>query len=780
MKEVTGWLFDFYVHPEKGVVLWLVGEDKKAHCFYQDFEITFYAGGAFPRLRELWRFLRSKPVKLKKVDDKQDLFDGPREVMQIQAASPTIYKGLFHEVQERFPDLTYYDVDIPLTVRYAAAFNVFMMAHCKVAAEAGGKLASIQALDKPDDLDSPLPHLHILSLRLDSDPNHASPKYLIARFGKAYLRLPFSQPRELLNVLNSILSAYDPDVIQTHFGDAWLFARLEELSKGTGIPFNPNRDVSMPVLKRKEVSFFNYGQAHYRSPQVHLRGRWHVDVENCMTYNQYQLYGAIEQTRLSSLPLQEVARRSPGASIAAMQDLAAVRRGVLVPYQSQKGEIPKTYNQLVRADRGGLIFQPRPGIYPNVVVLDFSSMMASIMIKYNVSPETVMGIGEKEEGFEIPKLGVKISTRPGLVPETLKPMRDKRLALKRLLRTMGKDDPRRRGVQSHLKVIEDKIKSTVDGIKSLTVVCYGRLGFANSRFGRLNSHEVVSYLSRKVITQARAIAEAKGFSVLHLYVDSLFVSKPDATAKDFQALAEEIERETQMPMDFDGVIFPWFAFLGTRENPKLGVANRFYGLSPDGEHKIRGIALRRGDTPRFVSDVQMNVLNILAKETDSTKLIDILPEILETVREQLSFLKNKEVSLEDLVIRHKLSREPERYRVLSASAIVIKQLAVHGKTLRRGQQARFIYVARGPGVFAWDSPAQLDSHMIDVSRYKELILRAVYEVLQPIGVPETILRDWLFGNAGYITKPGVLSSVDATRLALPLLADLKCLRVEND
>ena len=79
-----------------------------------------------------------------------------------------------------------------------------------------------------------------------------------------------------------------------------------------------------------------------------------------MTYNQYHLLGAIKQVRLSSLPLQEVARRSPGAAIAAMQDLTAMRRGVLVPYQRQKGEIPKSYNQLVRADtrRAGLSADP--------------------------------------------------------------------------------------------------------------------------------------------------------------------------------------------------------------------------------------------------------------------------------------------------------------------------------------------------------------------------------------------------------------------------------------
>ncbi len=81
----------------------------------------------------------------------------------------------------------------------------------------------------------------------------------------------------------------------------------------------------------------------------------------------------------------------------------------------------------------------------------------------------------------------------------------------------------------------------MDALKWLTVVAYGRLGFANSTFGRINSHEVVSFLSRQVVTRAKLVAEANGFRVLHLYVDSLFVSRPDASVKDFQTLAEKIE-----------------------------------------------------------------------------------------------------------------------------------------------------------------------------------------------------------------------------------------------
>ena len=769
MKEVSGWLLDLYEHPQKGIALWLVDVTGKPHYFHQDFEIIFYTGGPSPRLRELWIFLRSRNVGLAKVT-REDLFDGPQEVMQIRISSPAIYRKIFREVKERFPDLIYYDVDIPLTIRYAVLHNVFMMAQCTVIADTSGKLMSIRALDTPEDLEPKLPRFRILSLKPDTDPSHEPPKHLVAKFGEAHMRLPFSRPRQLLTILNSIFLSYDPDVIQTHYGDVWLFPYLEKIAQEFHIPFNPNRDASMPVLKRKEVSFFNYGQAHYRAPQYHLRGRWHVDVENCMTYSQYQLGGAIEQMRWSSLPLQEVVRRSPGAAIAAMQDLAAIRQNILVPYENQKGEITKSYNELIRADRGGLVFQPKPGIYRNVAILDFSSMMASLMIEFNVSPETVVSIENEGEGLELPELGIKILSRLGLIPQMLKPLRDKRLALKRWLRKLKKGEPLYRRIQRWLKPV-------VDGIKWLTVVCYGRLGFANSRFGRINAHEAVSYFSRKVITRAKLIAEELGFDVLHLYVDSLFVSKPNATREDFQNLAEVIEQETHLPMDFDGTIYPWFAFLAARSNTNIGVANRFYGLSPDGEHKIRGIALRRRDTPAFVANTQMKVLDILAKESDPDKLNDLLPEILAVLREQLAALKAGKVPLEELVITQRLSRDPGKFSVLSPSAIVARQLQQYGKVVKRGQRIRFIYIAPAPGVWAWDVPLQTSPKTIDRIKYRELLIRAAQEILQPLGVTEAILKDWLISGAGYLAPPGILKSIDQTRLAMPLFADVEYLRL---
>ena len=481
-----------------------------------------------------------------------------------------------------------------------------------------GRFPASLALDTPWELDPKLPNLRILYLRPDVNPAHAEPQYLLVEFQQFKYRLSFEKPREILGMLNALLNQYNPDVILTSYGDTWLFTRLEELSKETGIPFNPNRDLSRSIRRKKEISFHNYGQAHYRGEQVHLFGRWHIDDQNCMTFGDYGLMGAIEQARVCGLPTQEIARRSPGAGIAAMQTLTALRRGILIPYQQQKGEVSKTYDQLFVADRGGLVFEPLLGIYPNVAILDFVSMYPSIMVEYNISPETVAT--HEEDSWLIPELNVRVSSREGLIPATLRPMVHKRVAIKRLLKKMDKNDSR----YAHYKAI-------ANSLKWLCVVAYGRLGFANSTFGRINSHEAVTHIGRKMILRAKEIVEDHGFTVLHIYVDSLFIYRTEATTEqDYQFILEEIEQETRLPIEVEEV-YSWMAFVSARHNSKIPVANRFFGLQPDGEYKVRGLAVRREDTPLFVAETQMRILRILANEKDPNQLHQVIAGCIEHV-----------------------------------------------------------------------------------------------------------------------------------------------------
>jgi hypothetical protein len=123
------------------------------------------------------------------------------------------------------------------------------------------------------------------------------------------------------------------------------------------------------------------------------------------------------------------------------------------------------------------------------------------------------------------------------------------------------------------------------------------------------------------------------------------------------------------------------------------------------------------------------------------------------------------------------SRELDGYGVLSPLAVAAHQLRAQGKTIRMGMRIRYLYVSCGLGVYAWDLPNPPDWKAIDRIQYRKLIIRAVHEILQPIGVTEAILKNWLIGQAGYLAPPGFLKTTNPTRLALPLLADLKYLRV---
>ena len=197
MKEYTGWLLDLYAQKD-GVTLWIVGKDKKPHSFVQDFQITFYVGGPFHRLRQLWKFLREKEefIRLSRTE-RRDLHEGMKDVLEVSVLTPSLFDELFKEVYQLFPDLLYYDTDIPLILRYTAKYGVFPLGFCQVQVKQSWRISKIRSFDNPWDLDPKLPDLRILEIRPNIDPSHAIPEYLLIQFDHFKYRLPLENPRRL-------------------------------------------------------------------------------------------------------------------------------------------------------------------------------------------------------------------------------------------------------------------------------------------------------------------------------------------------------------------------------------------------------------------------------------------------------------------------------------------------------------------------------------------------------------------------------------------------------
>ena len=726
MSEYTGWLLDLYPDKKEGVVLWLASEDGERHRFHHSFPVFFYAAGTAARLRELWKYLQSQSekVELSRTQRRELFTKEPVDVLQIQVSHPGKQTRLFQNISQAFPELTYFDADIPIALRYAAVFHTFTLARCKITADEEQEVQEIEVLDTPWTIDPEAPPLRILRMSPDEDPNHRTPSYLIADAEQHSYRLALEPSRPLLINLRAILKRHDPDLILTNWGDTWLLPYLLERMRALNIELPFNRDCNRQASFRSERSYFSYGQVIYRGKQVHLYGRCHIDCQNAMLWDSYEMEGAYETARVTGLPLQTAARVSPGTGISAMQILTALRQGILVPWHKQQSETPKTALDMFMADQGGMVYQPLIGLHHDVAEIDFVSMYPGIMVNFNISPETVHG--KRHKAAELAPIETLAGdSSPGLVPQTLAPLLEKRLALKTALMTLPTWSPK-----------YALYKARASAHKWLLVTCFGYLGYKNARFGRIESHEAVTAYGREALLRAKETAEDLGFTVLHMYVDGMWVQKPGVSdVAELQPLLDAITDQTHLPIALEG-IYRWVAFLPSRQNKRVPVPNRYFGTYQNGTLKVRGIEARRGDAPAFVAETQMQILRLLSQGETKKPSEERLQSALALVQQKLKKLRTGCMPLEDLIISQRLSRELENYRQPSPPARAATQLAKNGRVLRAGQRVRFLYTLGEPGVYAWDLPERPKTEMIDIERYSKLMLRAAHAVLEPFGYDE--------------------------------------------
>jgi DNA polymerase-2 len=734
MAELSGWLLDLYAGHQGRLVLWLLGDDGTRYRLQQGFPVTFYAAGEHARLRDLWRCLEAQPVPVRlSRTERRELFQPkPIPLLGVEVQSPAAQPRLFQQVVRKHPDLTYFDADIQLSLRHAAVHDTFPLARCRITTDNNLFIHRIQVLDSPWDLDPPEPPLRVLRLRPDRDPSQEQPQYLLAKFDRHTYDLPFQPARPLLISLASILRRHDPDLLLTIWGDTWLLPHLLRESRRHGIALPLNRDPGFGVAHRPEKTYFSYGQVIYRGQQVHLFGRWHLDGRNVMLWDDYDLSGVLEAARVTTLPVQTSARSSPGTGISSMQLLTALRMRVLVPWHKQQAERPKSALDMFSADQGGMVYQPLVGLHHDVAGIDFASMYPGIMVQFNISPETA-GDMKPDPGSMRPFLSPGREGRPGLVPQTLAPLLTKRLAFKQRMQQMEPWNPKRAS-----------FKARSSALKWLLVTCFGYLGYKNARFGRIEAHEAVTSYGREALLRAKDIAEDLGFTVLHMYVDGMWVKKPGAKKQsDFQSLVSAIAQQTSIPVAMDGV-YPWIIFLPSRLDARVPVPNRYFGVFDDGTLKIRGIDIRRHDTPYFITRTQMEILNLLS-DCAAEELPGCLQQAIELVRGKLRDLQRGRIPLESMLVDQKLSRELDEYRIPSPSARAAAQLQDAGKNPRAGQHVRFLYTLGYPGVRAWDLPDPPDPRSLDLAYYRELMLRAARSVLEPFGIDETELHERVAG-----------------------------------
>lgn len=706
---MRGWVLDCY--PDQAanrMVTWF--KTPRGAVRIEDEYLPFiYVHASKERLEKLARDLALVGVKNAALDRRRtDLGGKERNVLAVPVPDYSSLQSLAVTIDSwgNYRDFALYNVDLRMDQRYFLHRGLFAMGLTEI--------DTLRCVDSWKRIDYPVPKLTGVELEVKvrgvGIPTMDDPLRSVTANGAV---LDGTEER-ILDDLMALVRNEDPDIVYTVKGDSFIMPYLHHRAELRGIKLELGREAGERTSRGK--SYFTYGRIVYKPPAYKLRGRVHIDKEASFTYAESGLPGLIEMSRLSHIPMQDLSRLSPGSAISAMQVNEAVRTGHLVRWKKNLPEDFKSAGELIVCDRGGFIYEPKVGIHDDVWEVDFFSLYPSIMVRYNISPETLMCSCCPRSGRIVPEIGYRICEKEtGLIPRVLEPILNRRRVYKSM-----KNDPRK----------GPNYTQRAKALKWVLVTCFGYTGYRNARFGRIECHESITAYGRDILVRSAGIAEGRGFEVLHGIVDSLWLHGRG----DIRRFCDEVSAEFGIPLNLEGR-YQWIVFL-PNISTGVGALNRYYGLFDSGELKVRGIAVRRKDTPKLVEDLQQDMLRCLSGASNSEQFVDLIPDALAIVDHYAAELRTGTVARDRLVMRKSISRRLEEYVQFNDSVAALRQLHDQGFELEPGQSVEYV-ILDSKSKRSWDrvraAPFLDGDEGYDAERYVEFVLRGASELLSPFG-----------------------------------------------
>jgi len=739
------------------MTVWILAENGERIKLTDKFQPKIYVSGRMADLSKLTNSLaRSKSVDswryVKKYADFME--DSKSKVLEI---TTTGCRRIPHFARKLlrlggYQRLRLHNVDVPDTQTYLHDRDIFPLA--RVAVTVQGDRLAYWLLDSVESVDYIAPPLRLMRMSVEMATDSAVPNFndaidsiFLECNGERVVIAEGDESEKILKMVEAIRDK-DPDVIFTRGGDSFLFPYLARRALVNGVLNRlvlGRENVPLKAKKKHGITFFSYGRVYFKAPMRRLFGRVHIDEENTFIYSACGLDGLIEVSRTCRVPLHRAARASIGTIMSSLQLYQATKDDILIPWKKREPEAFKSAWELLVADRGGFIFEPKLGIHDGVAEVDFSSMYPTLMAKRNISAETVLCKCCPNSKFRVPELDYNVcEKREGIVPRTLKMILKKRTAYKRLRNEA--DDPRVKQIYNRRQ----------NALKWILVTCFGYLGYKNARFGKVDAHIAVCAFARDVLLKTMRMAEEMGFEVVHGIVDSLWLKNKGASPREYVDFCKTVSKEIGVQLNVEGR-YRWIVFLASRMHVGVPVLNRYYGVFESGKTKVRGIEAVRRDTPPFIMRGQMDMIRVLAKASDSEAFMRRIPESIEVLRGYVEKLKKKDVGVQDLVITKQLSMHPERYAHDVFQAITARQLMREGIEVFGGQTVRYLITDaknRRPGKRVKAMELINADTRFDAEKYVNMLILAGANILGPFGYTEEGLKDYIVhGEKQTVLKP---------------------------
>lgn len=405
----------------------------------------------------------------------------------------------------------------------------------------------------------------------------------------------FAGEKEMLQAFLEIIKNYDPDIITGYninsFDVPYLLDRLEKhgLEKTFGRATDksvytqtygmtqdcviPGRIVADPyqLIKRDAwVKFHRYdlntvakamlGEEKHDVEYADMPDMWKGSREDMNRFIEYARKDAelslrlviekrlldkfFEIAKLSGVLLQDAfGGQSQRIEVMLLHEFR--KRNFVMPTKPSKTKMAGRLNERDKQGlQGATVLEPKKGLHADgcTLVLDFKSLYPSLMMAYNISPDTLV-IGETDAQCNISPTGarfVKKEAREGLLPYVLTQLLETRQSIKRLMRTVKGEERR---------ILNAKQLA----IKDISNSIYGYTGYVRARLYMIDVAGAITAYGRENLEKTKKIIEEK-FPVEVVYGDSVtkdrFVTIMNKHGTVQIKNIEELFEENQSSADF--------------------------------------------------------------------------------------------------------------------------------------------------------------------------------------------------------------------------------------
>ena len=434
--------------------------------------------------------------------------------------------------------------------------------------------------------------------------------------------------------------------------------------------------------------------------------------------------------RLAKMSLEDVTRRKVSAWIKNLMYWEHRVRGYLIP---NKDDLMKLKGQAKTAAKvggkryaGAIVINPVPGVYFDVVVVDFASLYPSIIKVWNLSYETVDPprgwCGGKEAEVRDEKgqpLHRVCLARRGITSEIVGLLRDMRV---KIYKKMAKRKDLPEILRSWYDVVQAAMKVYINA-------SYGVFGHDKFPFYTPSLAESVTALGRHVITSTLRKASSLGLKVLYGDTDSLFLWHPDRGK--LEELIEWVEREFQLDLELDKV-YKFVAF---------ALKKNYIGVRDSGKIDIKGLMGKKKNVPKAIQEVFAKVVETIASIEASIESLDNVKRGLrDTIHGLYTRMKEKRFSLDEVAYRTTLNKPLSAYT---------KTTPIHVKAAKLLQR-NGIQVAKGDVIYYVKTRSRDKVKPIQLAKLDDVDINSYIDdaksVLQQLLLPFNMQWDEVVGR----------------------------------